>query len=700
MCVLLQMLWGPAPSPTTRAAMVWLLFFCAAASAALSKEVTANDDMHADGLRPHHNKGGAEGDPLLFRHRYQHQDAATGELTYYEYEARRHAHVVRQRLQKTRVRAPPYNMRHAADPPFSIHVRAPQVMLSDIGVSSCASGMLDANHSMFTLVLPRENSTVIKSGDIIAGGELVCNRAASSSQREVREKVLHTSAEQASVSGDVQVSLLTTRAAVHECFEYSQLELFRGQAHQLHTSRAARLASAAANGHPPVKDTSASTDQILNEAAAASLPRPDESLPLRGGGAVEERRAAATRKLGHDAPFDEVAVTAYSSRVSIYGVECNPCVDTCQYASDDVCNDGGPGAEFSDCELGTDCTDCGSRMQQATAIMQSRGGVTCNCDSLKVALGGGALNSNGPLAGTYVEMNGVMRGGRAVYKQNGGSNYLYFYDDWKDWIVTSYDEGVETPHLRTVGNHDTHCPEQQWSSSWQYWSGSAWEDDGIQVTCSDDNAEREWTGCSFAPVDGSGDYPSLKPGSKYKLTWQQNDNDRNVRIKFREDDGFGRNTPCGQLPEVIPWTSSSITNKEYIFTMPDLCGNASYCGDSFAACGAGSFPEFYIELVYDHSGNVIGLTEDFRLLRTYDLNYGFTLRPEENPLRFECINPAATSSRAACPMRLRVAEGRPCRPQPMHRSSRDSTFSYLSPRRGRLVFLRRRRRLRRRRPRK
>jgi len=42
------------------------------------------------------------------------------------------------------------------------------------------------------------------------------------------------------------------------------------------------------------------------------------------------------------------------------------CLETCtlsvHYASDGVCDDGGPGAEFSGCSLGMDCTDCGVRV--------------------------------------------------------------------------------------------------------------------------------------------------------------------------------------------------------------------------------------------------------------------------------------------------------------------------------------------------
>jgi len=37
------------------------------------------------------------------------------------------------------------------------------------------------------------------------------------------------------------------------------------------------------------------------------------------------------------------------------------CSDTCAYAFDGVCDDGGPGSTYSVCELGTDCGDCGPR---------------------------------------------------------------------------------------------------------------------------------------------------------------------------------------------------------------------------------------------------------------------------------------------------------------------------------------------------
>lgn len=37
------------------------------------------------------------------------------------------------------------------------------------------------------------------------------------------------------------------------------------------------------------------------------------------------------------------------------------CNNTCQYAFDGVCDDGGPNSQYSVCDCGTDCADCGTR---------------------------------------------------------------------------------------------------------------------------------------------------------------------------------------------------------------------------------------------------------------------------------------------------------------------------------------------------
>ena len=48
------------------------------------------------------------------------------------------------------------------------------------------------------------------------------------------------------------------------------------------------------------------------------------------------------------------------------GALCNDlCVGNPTYALDGFCDDGGPGAEFPDCQYGTDCTDCGPRVPRS-----------------------------------------------------------------------------------------------------------------------------------------------------------------------------------------------------------------------------------------------------------------------------------------------------------------------------------------------
>ena len=43
------------------------------------------------------------------------------------------------------------------------------------------------------------------------------------------------------------------------------------------------------------------------------------------------------------------------------GASCG-CSEGCGWSSDNDCDDGGPGAEYSLCSLGSDCQDCGSRV--------------------------------------------------------------------------------------------------------------------------------------------------------------------------------------------------------------------------------------------------------------------------------------------------------------------------------------------------
>eukprot|EP00966_Prymnesium_polylepis_P294468 6800079-Prymnesium_polylepis.1 len=41
------------------------------------------------------------------------------------------------------------------------------------------------------------------------------------------------------------------------------------------------------------------------------------------------------------------------------------CLETCMFPSDNLCDDGGPGAEYNACPIESDCTDCGPRLPGA-----------------------------------------------------------------------------------------------------------------------------------------------------------------------------------------------------------------------------------------------------------------------------------------------------------------------------------------------
>ncbi|MGD2109828.1 MAG: hypothetical protein PVI86_10585 [Phycisphaerae bacterium] len=54
------------------------------------------------------------------------------------------------------------------------------------------------------------------------------------------------------------------------------------------------------------------------------------------------------------------------------------CTDTCQFAFDGTCDDGGPGSSYSLCELGTDCSDCGPRGEGDTGSSAECGDGICD----------------------------------------------------------------------------------------------------------------------------------------------------------------------------------------------------------------------------------------------------------------------------------------------------------------------------------
>lgn len=95
-------------------------------------------------------------------------------------------------------------------------------------------------------------------------------------------------------------------------------------------------------------------------------PRGDDGGVTDGGG--EGVGCTNTCEFANDGTCDDGG-TGSSFDICLLGTDCadcgardvSVCSDTCSDPGDGICDDGGPGASFAICELGTDCTDCGPR---------------------------------------------------------------------------------------------------------------------------------------------------------------------------------------------------------------------------------------------------------------------------------------------------------------------------------------------------
>lgn len=123
---------------------LWLVL--AMHRAMYASAATADADAIASGMRPHHNAGSTTQDPLVFKHRFQHHDPISKRLLYYQYEARRHAHVI---------------------------------MLADLDVQSCTAKPTELNGNLsivFSLEMPSQKlgTANITQGSIVVGENMDC----------------------------------------------------------------------------------------------------------------------------------------------------------------------------------------------------------------------------------------------------------------------------------------------------------------------------------------------------------------------------------------------------------------------------------------------------------------------------------------------------------------------------------------------
>jgi hypothetical protein len=203
----------------------------------------------ATGMRPHHSAGASAEDPLLFQYRFQHHDPLTDTLTYYQYKAKRHAHVV---------------------------------ILGPDDVDLCTFEQLpprgnQSKLTAMTLVMRDENAhrKRLTHGAIIVSDGFQCSDKAGHSTavnvqaRLVAKPIVRS---QEHESGFVHLVCTTIPAEFQELFEHSTVEYFKGKPKNLQLSRAKRYDSLAYKGQTAFASTIAfaSTEQVILEAKAAT----------------------------------------------------------------------------------------------------------------------------------------------------------------------------------------------------------------------------------------------------------------------------------------------------------------------------------------------------------------------------------------------------------------------------------------------
>jgi|GEM_PF-5269862 hypothetical protein len=119
----------------------------------------------------------------------------------------------------------------------------------------------------------------------------------------------------------------------------------------------------------PTEPTTLSVDEVLRGGGKrVSVDHPGYDGTLYGVLAFcplpTTLSGTATRSYLVQAPQQYVDATT-ANRVSVVyepvGDAQTMCSNTCSYANDGECDDGGVGSQYSACSIGTDCNDCGAR---------------------------------------------------------------------------------------------------------------------------------------------------------------------------------------------------------------------------------------------------------------------------------------------------------------------------------------------------
>ena len=123
------------------------------------------------------------------------------------------------------------------------------------------------------------------------------------------------------------------------------------------------------------------------------------------------------------------------------------CSNSCQYANDGECDDGGPNSQYSLCDCGTDCNDCGERSQidcLGGSSSSSSGGSSSSSSS------GGSSSSGSSSSGS----SGSSSSGGPTYMPKGRVTLTWYQDFTQNrykGTVRRLEGNVEAPWYYPAG---------------------------------------------------------------------------------------------------------------------------------------------------------------------------------------------------------------------------------------------------------
>jgi len=201
---------------------------------------------------------------------------------------------------------------------------------------------------------------------------------------------------------------------------------------------------------------------------------PDENYPWT----VESTAITyPTTSPPQSAPAMPPGATAATTQSTGATTQC--CSESCSFASDGACDDGGPGAQYSVCSSGQDCTDCGDRCASSgrRLLYSTRGGAAFDAAASDGVAYGAAWGGEGdeaysvdpgftPKPGARRVLKGGSSGGSSSYSSGGsysssrssynsGASRASYISSSRRSSYTGY-SGVTTYQSRSYGGYSSY----------------------------------------------------------------------------------------------------------------------------------------------------------------------------------------------------------------------------------------------------